>query len=151
MSINARLSYGSFSSAACLSNCMIISTIKLSICFYANGTLYQLWQYQLAITWILFYQFNIDIFKPDSESCKSRRSTFATWQSKIDFTVFIHRYLMTRLSLQVVYLWRHVTSTAPSFILWWPNFEILFYPLHRSSPFIGELRCHAIQMEQGLI
>jgi hypothetical protein len=60
-----------------------------------------------------------------------------------------HRYLMTRLSLQVVYLWRHVSSTAPPFILWWSNLVILFGPLHRSSPFIGELRCQAIQMEHG--
>jgi hypothetical protein len=60
-----------------------------------------------------------------------------------------HRYLMTRLSLQVVYLWRHVSSTAPPFILWWSNLEILFGPLHRRSPFIGELRCQAIQMEHG--
>jgi hypothetical protein len=62
-----------------------------------------------------------------------------------------HRYLMTRLSLPVVYLWRHVSSTAPPFILWWSNLELLFGPLHRSSPFIGELRCQAIQMELGLI
>jgi hypothetical protein len=53
---------------------------------------------------------------------------------------------MTRLILQVVYLWRYVSSTAPPFILWWPNFEILLGPLHRSSPFIGELRCQALQM-----
>jgi hypothetical protein len=53
-----------------------------------------------------------------------------------------HRYLMTRLSLQVVYLWDHVSSTAPPFILWWSNLELLFGPLHRSSPFIGEL--HAL-------
>jgi hypothetical protein len=58
---------------------------------------------------------------------------------------------MTRLSLQVVYLWRHVSSTAPPFILWWSNLELLFVPLHRSSPFIGELRCQAIHMEHGLI
>jgi hypothetical protein len=60
-----------------------------------------------------------------------------------------HRYLMTRLGLQVIYLWRHVSSTAPPFILWWWNLEILFGSLHRSSPFIGELRCQAIQMEHG--
>jgi hypothetical protein len=42
------------------------------------------------------------------------------------------------LSLKVVYLWRHVSSTAPPFILWWSNLEILFGPLHRRSPFIGE-------------
>jgi hypothetical protein len=29
------------------------------------------------------------------------------------------------------------------------NLEILFVPLHRSSPFKGELRCQAIQMEHG--
>jgi hypothetical protein len=62
-----------------------------------------------------------------------------------------HRYLMTRLSLKVVYLWRHVSSTAPPFILWWWNLKILFAPLNRSSPFIGELRCQAIQMEHALI
>jgi hypothetical protein len=56
---------------------------------------------------------------------------------------------MSRLSLQVVYLWRHVLSTVPPFILWWSNLEILFTPLHRSSPFIRGLRCQAIQMEHG--
>jgi hypothetical protein len=39
---------------------------------------------------------------------------------------------MSRLSLQVFYLWLHV-----------------FAPLHRSSPFIGGLRCQAIQTEHG--
>jgi hypothetical protein len=58
---------------------------------------------------------------------------------------------MTRLSLKVVYLWRHVSSTAPPIILWWWNLEILFAPLNRSSPFIGELRCQAVQMEHALI
>jgi hypothetical protein len=62
-----------------------------------------------------------------------------------------HRYLIPRLSLKVVYLWRHVSSTAPPFILWWCNLETLFAPLNRSSPFIGELRCQAIQMEHALI
>jgi hypothetical protein len=42
-----------------------------------------------------------------------------------------HRYLMSRLSLQVLYLWRHVLSTAPPFILWWVNLKIQFAPLHR--------------------
>jgi hypothetical protein len=60
-----------------------------------------------------------------------------------------HRYLLSRLSLKVVYLWRHVSSTAPPFILWWSNLEILIGSLHRSSPFIGELRCQAIQTEHG--
>jgi hypothetical protein len=59
----------------------------------------------------------------------------------------IRRFLMSRLSLQVFHLWRHVFSTAPPFILWWSNLEILFGPLHRSSPFIGEVRCQAIQTE----
>jgi hypothetical protein len=60
-----------------------------------------------------------------------------------------HRCLMSRLSLQVFYLWRHVLTQAPPFILWWSNLEILFGPLHRSSPSIGELRCQAIQTELG--
>jgi hypothetical protein len=61
-----------------------------------------------------------------------------------------HRYLMSRLSLQVSYLlWRHVLSTVPPFILWLSNLEILFAPLHRSSPMIGGLRCQAIQTEHG--
>jgi hypothetical protein len=60
-----------------------------------------------------------------------------------------HRYLMSRLSLQVFYLWRHVLPTTPPFLLWWSNLEILFAPLHRSSPFIGGLRCQAIQTEHG--
>jgi hypothetical protein len=60
-----------------------------------------------------------------------------------------HRYLMSRLSLQVFYLWRHVLSTAPPFRSWWSNLEILFAPLHRSSLFIGGLRCQAIQTEHG--
>jgi hypothetical protein len=51
---------------------------------------------------------------------------------------------MSRLSLQVFYLWRHVLSTqrAP-FILRWSNLEILFAP--QRSPFIQRLRCQAIQ------
>jgi hypothetical protein len=56
-----------------------------------------------------------------------------------------HRYLMSRLSFQVFYLWRHVLLTAPPFISWWSNLEILFATLHRSSPFTGGLRCQAIQ------
>jgi hypothetical protein len=60
-----------------------------------------------------------------------------------------HRYLMSRLSLQVFYLWRNVLSTAPPFILWWSNLEILFALLHWSSHFTGGLRCQAIQTEHG--
>jgi hypothetical protein len=44
-----------------------------------------------------------------------------------------HRYLMTRLSLQVFFLCRHVSSTAPPLILWWSNLEILVCPLHSRS------------------
>jgi hypothetical protein len=60
-----------------------------------------------------------------------------------------HRYLMTRLSLQVIYLWRHVLWTAPPFILWCSNLEILFAPSHHSLLFTGGLRCQAIQTEHG--
>jgi hypothetical protein len=60
-----------------------------------------------------------------------------------------HRYLMSRLSLQVFFLWCHVLPPAPPFILWWSKLEILFAPLHRSSPFIGGPRCQAIQTENG--
>jgi hypothetical protein len=35
------------------------------------------------------------------------------------------------------------------FLLWWSNLEILFSPLHRSFPFIGGLRCQAIETEHG--
>jgi hypothetical protein len=75
---------------------------------------------------------------------------YTRWQTKS--RPWVHRYLMTRfrLSLQVVYLWRHASSTAPPFILWWSNLEILFGLFHRSSPFIGELRYQAILMEHGL-
>jgi hypothetical protein len=69
----------------------------------------------------------------------------------LHFTTKYHRYLIPRLSLKVVYLWHHVSSTAPPFILWWWNLETLFAPLNRSSPFIAELRCQAIQMEHALI
>jgi hypothetical protein len=42
---------------------------------------------------------------------------------------YTHRYLIPRLSLKVVNLCRHVSSTAPPFILWWWNLETLFAPL----------------------
>jgi hypothetical protein len=42
-----------------------------------------------------------------------------------------------------------VDSAATDTVLWWSNLEILVGPLHRSSPFIGELRCQAIQKEHG--
>jgi hypothetical protein len=59
---------------------------------------------------------------------------------------------MSRLSLQVFYLWRHVLSTAPPFILWWSNLEILFGPLHRSSPFmescaVNQFKWNTVQRE----
>jgi hypothetical protein len=64
------------------------------------------------------------------------------------YTAYSHRYLMSRLSLQVFYLWRHVLSTASPFILE-VKFRNTICPLHRSSPFIGGLRCQAIQTEHG--
>jgi hypothetical protein len=73
----------------------------------------------------------------------SRTASMNRW------THCIHRYLISRLSLQVFYLWRHVSSTSRPFILWWPNLELLFAPLHRSSPFIRGLRCQAIQTENS--
>jgi hypothetical protein len=80
--------------------------------------------------------------RPFHSSFLERQFTF----NRIEKMCHEHRYLMTRLSLQVVYLWRHVSSTAPPFILWWSNLEILFGPLHRNSPFIGDLR---YQMEHA--
>jgi hypothetical protein len=80
------------------------------------------------------------------------RTIWIFWYRKMAWNVCkstSHRYLMTRLSLQVFYLWRHVSSSAPPLILWWSNLEILFGPLHRSSPCIGGLRSQAIQMELG--
>jgi hypothetical protein len=71
------------------------------------------------------------------------------WTTAALYRYTYHRYLMTRLSIQVFYLWRHVLSTAPLFILWWSNLEILFSHLYRSSPFIRGLRCQAIQTEHG--
>jgi hypothetical protein len=65
------------------------------------------------------------------------------------FIQHAHRYLMSRLSLHVLCDVTCVLSTAPPFILWWSNLEILFAPLHRSSPFIGELGCQAIPMGHG--
>jgi hypothetical protein len=95
------------------------------------------------------------------QKCSGSKTLYKVWfgsktnsfgstilSSIILHAVWSHRYLMSRLSLQGFYLWRHVLSTAP-FILWWSNFEILFGPLHRSSPFIRELRCQAIQTEHG--
>jgi hypothetical protein len=48
------------------------------------------------------------------------------------------------------YLWFHIQKTAPSFILWWPETEILFDPLRHSSPFIGLQRFKPIQMGHSL-
>jgi hypothetical protein len=41
-----------------------------------------------------------------------------------------------------------IVDSAAIYIMW-SNLEILFAPLHRSSPFIGELRCQEIQTEHG--
>jgi hypothetical protein len=59
---------------------------------------------------------------------------------------FSHRYLMGRLPLHGFYLWRHVLSTAPPFILRWWHLEILFDPLSCSSSFLGGQRWQSIQM-----
>jgi hypothetical protein len=56
---------------------------------------------------------------------------------------------MSRLSLQVFYLWRHVLSTAIYNMVAKYRNTVLFAPLHRSSLFIGGLRCQAIQTEHG--
>jgi hypothetical protein len=93
-----------------------------------------------------FSKSNIDFSSSASGSERESKREWEVWEQGGR-----HRYLMTRLCLQVVYLWRHVSSTAPPFILWWGNFEILLGPLHRISPLTGELRCQAIQMEHGLI
>jgi hypothetical protein len=45
---------------------------------------------------------------------------------------------------------RHVLSTAPPFILWWPNLEIPFVPLHRIFYLTGGLRCQPIEKEHRL-
>jgi hypothetical protein len=42
-----------------------------------------------------------------------------------------------------------IVDSAAIYKKWWSNLEILFGPLHCSSPFIGELRCQAIQTEHG--
>jgi hypothetical protein len=61
-----------------------------------------------------------------------------------------HRYIMGRLPLNGFYLWRHVLSTAPPFILWWWKFEILFEPLPHSSSFLWGQRWQPIQMGHSL-
>jgi hypothetical protein len=75
---------------------------------------------------------------PLLSSMKPPIGKYAGGNTKLDFPCIVvdstHRYLMTRLSLQIVYLWRHVSSTAPPLILWWSNLEILFGRLHHSSP-----------------
>jgi hypothetical protein len=65
-------------------------------------------------------------------------------------TSYTHRYLMSRLPLHGFFLRRHVLSTAPSFILWWWKFEILFDPLPRSSSFLEGQRWQPIQMGHSL-
>jgi hypothetical protein len=53
-----------------------------------------------------------------------------------------HRCLRSRLSLQVFYLWRPVLSTAPPFILWWSNLEILFAPYPPANGLLSQYRMH---------
>jgi hypothetical protein len=57
---------------------------------------------------------------------------------------------MGRLLLHGFYLWRHVLSTVPPFILWWWQFAIPFDPLPRSSSFLGGQRWQPIQTGHSL-
>jgi hypothetical protein len=131
--------------------CAQVATVKSSL--WQSALKFILLSMTIRATVILFLAIRV----LNATDCHNPRHTFdrGTWQetefSSRHFTSRVpHRYLMIRLSLQVFYLWRHVSSTAPPFILWWSNLEILFGPLHRSSLFIGELRCQAIQMEHGV-
>jgi hypothetical protein len=95
----------------------------------------------------------VRIFRSGKNKIFHRKTIFSFLLSHICWTSNLpsqdHTYLMSWLNLQVFYLWRHYLLTAPPFILWWSNLEILFAPLHRSPPFIGGLRCQAIQKEHG--
>jgi hypothetical protein len=53
------------------------------------------------------------------------------------------RYPMTNELTSLLPVTSCIVDSAATYILWWSNLEILFGPLHRSSPFIGELRCQA--------
>jgi hypothetical protein len=66
-----------------------------------------------------------------------------------DIPIEIRRRL-SRPPSRPLYLWFHVPLIAPSFILWWPETEILFDPLHRSSPYIGGQRWQPSQMGHSL-
>jgi hypothetical protein len=62
-----------------------------------------------------------------------------------------HRYLMSRLSLQVFYLWRHVycRHSAAIYIMVVKFRHTICPPPPQLSPFIGGLRCQAILTEHG--
>jgi hypothetical protein len=80
------------------------------------------------------------------------RMTFCDFpkRSYSDFWNFISTPYHITLPLHCFYLWRHVLSTAPPFMLWWGKFEILFDPLTHSSSFIGGQRWQPIQMGHSL-
>jgi hypothetical protein len=44
------------------------------------------------------------------------------------FLTFCRTSNLVCFTLQVFYMWRQIMSTAPPFLLWWPNLEILFCP-----------------------
>jgi hypothetical protein len=72
------------------------------------------------------------------------------WNNVLQYNLWSnHRYLVSRFTLQDFFLCRHELSSAPPFILWWPNLEILHVPHHRSY-FIGGLRCQPIYKEHSL-
>jgi hypothetical protein len=117
-----------------------VCTLKMSFCW--------LFLYHCHST-IWAHQSTIFPFLPGGVVTTHNISHYRLLEISMGYYHPTHRYLMSRLSLQVFYLWRHVLSTAPPFILGWSNLEILFAPLHRSSPFIRELLCQAIQTEHG--
>jgi hypothetical protein len=91
--------------------------IKLCPDFYCTaGTVYS----SLPV-FIIYFQFSS--LRHSNLGCLAKGSALLPMAMRP-----AHRYLIPRLSLKVVYLWRHVSSTAPPFILWWWNLETLFTP-----------------------
>jgi hypothetical protein len=75
-------------------------------------------------------------------------------RSRVKFTRlrYDHRYLMSRLSLQVFYLWRImycIVDSAAIYIMVVIFRNNICSPSHRSSPFLGGLRCQSIQTEHS--
>jgi hypothetical protein len=145
-----------------------IGKIGFLLCYFFLHVFVQILQQGFCRngSWVvIFCTYTFNVLTNDSARCRIPALYLALkkWCGSIPGSVFTsmapvnmaapcraHRYLMSRLSLQLFYLWRHVSSTAPPFILWWSNLEILFGPLHRSAPFIEELRRQAIQTEPRL-